>query len=296
LQLCPVSEKVHTTQSFSQSVKNRYNSQIVIFDTPGIVSEKEMKKHHLDKGFLSSCRHSIQNSDMIAVLHDISNRWTRNAISPMIIDLLKEFHKVPSVLVLNKIDKVRSKRVLLEVIRTLTCNNISLDQHFARFVKKVPLDKPLDQISSEKAGGWPYFKEVFLVSSLKGDGVEKIADYFISKSTHKAWEFKDNVFTDQEPEALIEQFVRARLLDFLPQEIPYNLKTELEYFSRENNKIMASVNIICPNARHEKLVCGALDGKLTQITDRITSDLIESFRIPVTLTVCTTVDKKIHKD
>ncbi|KAG5677051.1 hypothetical protein PVAND_006835 [Polypedilum vanderplanki] len=289
--LCPVSEKVHTTQSYSQSIKNRYNSQIIIFDTPGIVNEREMKKHNLDKSFSSACRHSIQNSDVIAVLHDISNRWTRNALSPMIIDLLKEFHKIPSVLVLNKIDRVRSKRVLLEIIRKLTNNNISLDPHFAHFVKKVPLEKPMEQIDSEKEEGWSYFKEVFLVSSIKGDGVEKLVDYFTSKSTHRPWEFKDDVNTDQNPEFLIEQFVRARLLDFLSQEIPYNLKTELEYFSNKNNRIFASVNIICPNARHEKLVCGALDGKLRQITDRVTSDLIECFRQPVTLTVCTSVNK-----
>lgn len=254
-----------------------------------------MKKHNLDKKYSSSCRHSIQHSDVIAVIHDISNRWTRNCLHPKIIDLLKEYNKVPSVLILNKIDRVRSKRVLLETIRVLTCNNISLDPHFMRFMKKVQIDKPTEFQTETKEDevGWPFFKEIFLVSALKSDGVEKIMEHFTSISTHRPWQFKNDESTDQEPEALIEQFVRARLLDYLPQEIPYNMKIELEYFSIENNKIYASVNVICPNERHEKLLCGTLDGKLKQITDRVTSDLVESFRMPITLTIASSVDKKL---
>lgn len=251
-----------------------------------------MKKHHLDSKFVSACRHSIQHSDLIAIVHDISNRWTRNELHPLIIDLLKEYHTLPSLLILNKIDRVRSKRVLLETIRSLTCNNISLDPNFKKFLKKSVIQENIEQFNTEKKEtGWPYFKDIFLVSSLKGDGVDKLTDYFSSMTVENPWKFKNNEITDQEPEKLIEQFVRARLLDYLPQEIPYNLKLELEYFSVENRKMCASVNIICPNERHEKLVCGAFDGKLKQITDRITSDLIESFRMPVTLTICTSVKK-----
>lgn len=146
--------------------------------------------------------------------------------------------------------------------------------------------------AAEREVGWPYFKSIFLVSSLKGDGVEKVADFLSGMSTEGAWQYRNNELTDQEPEKLIEGFVRARLLDYLPQEIPYNLKVDLEFFSNENNKIFASVLIVCPNERHEKLVCGTYDGKLKQITDRVTSDLIESFRVPVTLTVCTSVRQK----
>lgn len=249
-----------------------------------------MKKHHLSSSFISNCRHSIQSSDIIGILHDISNRWTRNELSPIILNLLKEYEKKPSFLILNKIDKVRSKRALLDTIRALTCKNISLDPTFSRPIK-IPAT-PNVRASNEKEIGWPYFKNIFMVSSLKGDGVDKIVEYLSSISAEGSWIYRNNESTDQKPEKLIEDFVRARLLDYLPQEIPYNLKTEIEYFSNENNKIYASVLIVCPNERHEKLVCGMYDGKLKQIADRVTSDLIESFRLPVTLTVCTTVRRR----
>lgn len=256
-----------------------------------------MKKHKLDEKFISSCRHSIQHADLIGVLHDVSNPWTRDHLNTIILDLLKEFKKVPSFLILNKIDKLKSKRALLDSVKALTCNNLSLDIKVR--VKPPPaepvkVDKNKEWEKPEEVG-WPHFNAVFMVSSLNGDGVDKVVEYVESCSVAKPWLFRNNEITDKSPPVLIEEFVRARLLDYLPQEIPYQLTTELEYFSDENNKIYASVNVYCPNQRVERLVCGIGDGKLRQITDRVTSDLIQSFKVPVTLTVCTSVKKAIDK-
>lgn len=254
-----------------------------------------MKKHKLDEKFISSCRHSIQSSNLIGVLHDISNHWTRGQLHPMILDLLKEFQQIPSFLILNKIDKLKSKRSLLDVVKTLTCNNLSLDIKPSRKQVAIEIEevKHKDkEFEKKEEVGWPHFKAVFMVSSLNGDGVDKVVDFVESRSVAKPWEFNNSEVTNKTSTELIESFVRARLLDYLPQEIPYKLLTELEYFSDANNKIFASVNVICPSERIERLVCGASDGKLRQITDRVTSDLIQSFKLPVTLTIVTLVKKQ----
>lgn len=250
------------------------------------MSPQEKKKHKLDDKFISSCRHSIQHSNLIGVVHDVSNFWTRTYLSPIVLNLLKEFHKIPSFLILNKIDKLRSKRALLDLVKVLTCNNAALKQDST-------INEPVDTSKfPEKPVGWSNFQGVFMVSSLTGNGIEKVLDFIESQAKSEPWEYKNNEITDQPPAGLIEQFVRARLLDYLPQEIPYLLNTNIEYFSHENNKIFTSVIITCPSKRIENLVCGASDGKLRQITDRITSDLIESFRVPVTLTLNTIVLKR----
>lgn len=233
---------------------------------------------------------------MIGVLHDVSNRFTRGAIDPIIIELLKQYQHIPSILILNKIDKLRSKRTLLDLVKSLTNNNISLDKKKvkSRAVEEVVVDKPVHkdkEWEKQTEVGWPEFKAVFMVSSLNGDGVEKVMNFVESNSVERTWEFKKGEVTDQTPEKLIEEFVRARLLDYLPQEIPYLLKVKLEYFSKENNKIFASVIVTCANERHEKLVCGVSDGKLRQITDRVTSDLIQHFQQGVSLTLSTVVSK-----
>lgn len=229
----------------------------------------------------------------MGVLHDVSNHWTRGSLPQVILDLLEEYQNVQSFLILNKIDKIRSKRSLLDLVKVLTCNNISLNKR-NKPVKEKSLEVPVEDPNKERekkevVHGWPNFKAVFMVSSLTGDGVEEVGRFIESQAEIKPWEFKNNEVTNKDYKQVVEEFVRARLLDYLQQEIPYQLKPMVEYFSDENNKIFASVIVSCPSKRIENLVCGAGDGKLRQITDRVTSDLIEFFQLPVSLTLTTTV-------
>lgn len=56
--------------------------------------------------------------------------------------------------------------------------------------------------------------------------------------------------------------------------------------------IFTSVLVTCPTTRIENLLCGVDNGKLRQITERVTSDLIETFKKPISLTISTYVLKK----
>lgn len=49
----------------------------------------------------------------------------------------------------------------------------------------------------------------------------------------KPWEFRVGEYTDRTSEQLVIDNVRAVLLDYLPQEIPYNLTVEMEYFDKK---------------------------------------------------------------
>lgn len=92
--VCSTSNKVHTTRKTTKAVHVKNNQQMVLFDTPGLVTRREMKKHSLEQSFQSSPRHSIQSSNLIAVIHDISNSWTRNSLHPIVLDTLELYKKV----------------------------------------------------------------------------------------------------------------------------------------------------------------------------------------------------------
>lgn len=62
-------------------------------------------------------------------------------------------------------------------------------------------------------------------------------------------------------------------------------------FVSHSGQIFASVQVTCPSPRIERLVCGEKDGKLRQITERVTSDLIETFGVPISLTIVTRTPK-----
>lgn len=178
LQICPTSSKVHTTRDCTRAVYTKNNTQLVVFDTPGLVTEREIKKHHLENSFKTSPDYSLKRANIIGVLHDVSNTWTRKELHPTVLQALKEHPSIPSFLILNKIDMLKSKRVLLDLVQTLTNNTLALPGIFTKLKRKA--DREANKENEAKDGGpmkevgYSNFSEVFMVSSLTGDGVDRV--------------------------------------------------------------------------------------------------------------------------
>lgn len=192
-QICPTSSKVHTTRTFTKAIHVKNNSQLILFDTPGLVTDSEMKRHHLESDFTSACRHSIQRADMIGVVHDVSNTWTRGELHSTVIATLQQYPKVPSFLVLNKIDALKSKRILLDLTTTLTANTLvpkgtSLKALAAVAAKRKTVTVKDGGEKAVKNGpkikSWPHFCEIFMISSVTGDGMEGV---MVSAHRYKYW-------------------------------------------------------------------------------------------------------------
>lgn len=230
--VCPTSRKVHTTRNTSKAIFTSQDNQLILFDTPGLVTKQEMKKHHLENSFQSSPKHSMSQADIIAVIHDVSNRWTRSELHPSILESLEAHSKIPSFLVLNKIDCLKSKRVLLELVRVLTNET---HKQGKKFQKSTLISENGEEVP-KKLAGWSHFSALFMASAATGDGLHGIMNFLLKQSKPKTWKYLASDFTDTKPEDLIVGSVRARLLDFLPQEIPYTLNTEIEYFSEDKGE------------------------------------------------------------
>lgn len=123
-----------------------------------------------------------------------------------------------------------------------------------------------------------------------------IKNYLVKQAKPGKWLFPEQVWTDQNAEQIITKAVQAKLLDFLPQEIPYHLKAVIEYFDMDEKgkkmchiitrftyiyflgAINTAVTINCPTERIARLVAGASDGKLKQITESLQQDLQNTFQ------------------
>ena len=55
------------------------------------------------KDFVFGPHTAIENSDVVAVIHDISNSVTRHKLDPRVVRVLKEFQQKPAILILNKV-------------------------------------------------------------------------------------------------------------------------------------------------------------------------------------------------
>ncbi|NXA25135.1 ERAL1 GTPase, partial [Ibidorhyncha struthersii] len=116
----PVSQKVHTTRCKAQGVVTYEDTQLIILDTPGLTSPFKAKRHKLDEAMLTDPWDSMKHADLVLVLVDVSDHWTRNCLSKEVLKCLSQFPDIPSVLVLNKVDLLKKKFILLELVTELT--------------------------------------------------------------------------------------------------------------------------------------------------------------------------------
>ncbi|KFQ18245.1 hypothetical protein N331_00399, partial [Merops nubicus] len=116
----PVSKKVHTTRCKALGVVTYEDTQLVILDTPGLTNPFKAKRHKLDKAMLTDPWDSMKHADLVLVLVDVSDHWTRNSLSKEVLKCLSQFPQIPSVLVLNKVDLLKKKFILLELVNDLT--------------------------------------------------------------------------------------------------------------------------------------------------------------------------------
>ncbi|XP_042647756.1 GTPase Era, mitochondrial isoform X2 [Tyto alba] len=116
----PVSKKVHTTRCKARGVVTYEDTQLIILDTPGLTNPFKVKRHKLDQAMLTDPWDSMKHADLVLVLVDVSDHWTRNSLSREVLKCLSQFPQIPSVLVLNKVDLLKNKFLLLGLVTELT--------------------------------------------------------------------------------------------------------------------------------------------------------------------------------
>ncbi|XP_015180010.1 PREDICTED: GTPase Era, mitochondrial [Polistes dominula] len=257
--ICPTSSKVHTTQTKCDAVYSSENTQLVFVDTPGLVTKHEKNRYKLSNSFEDDPKASANIADIIGVVHDVSNRYTRNVLHSNVLNLLKSLQsEIPTILIINKIDKLKDKTKLLEIIRILTSKTY-----------------------------WPNFSDVFLISALKSDGINNLKEYLMYSAKSKNWQYNEETYTDQSMETIIKQTVRAKLMDFLPNEIPYMSHLTLEHLQKSSEGgIIASVIIENSTKKKSSIIIGKNAERIKLIAQTCEKELQYALRAPVKLILC----------
>lgn len=112
-----------------------------------MVSKKESKKFKLTNSFRTNPENSLRAADIVGIVQDGENIYTRHKIDPNILELLTEDirNQVSIILIINKVDRLKKKEILLDLVNTLT--------------------------KSKKS---PDFYDVFMISALTGDGIDDL--------------------------------------------------------------------------------------------------------------------------
>lgn len=146
MKICPTSSKVHTTMHKAEAIYTEGNTQIIFMDTPGLVMSKEIKIYRLLKTFSEDPKNVITDADVIGIVQDVTNTYTRYKLEDFILNYIKnKVEDIPLLMIFNKVDKLKKKKVLLDLTRMLTNND-----------------------------NYPKFDDIFMVSALSGDGVDDL--------------------------------------------------------------------------------------------------------------------------
>ena len=213
-----VSSKVQTTRTRILGIALVENSQLIFIDTPGIFNPKR----RLDRAMIAAAWGGARDADRIILLVDSKRGADIN--TEIIIEKLKENGFDNLDLVLNKIDLI-NKQDLLKLTKRL--NNYGI------------------------------FKEIFMVSAEKGDGVSDLISYLRSKIPVSPWLFPQDQISDMPMRLLAAEITREKLFMKLHQELPYAIIVETENWqNREDQSIRIEQTIYVERDSQRSIVLG----------------------------------------
>ena len=202
--LAIVTPKPQTTRTRLLGIAIEGRSQIVYVDTPGIFAPRR----RLDRAMVAAAWSGAEDADQTALLIDAARGVDRN--TRRILDRLAARGRA-SILVLNKIDLVRRESLL------------GLADQLARVGR---------------------FDPVFMISGLKGDGVEDLKRHLAVSVPHGPWLFPEDQLSDAPERLIAAEVTREQIFLQLRDELPYGSTVESERWEDRNDGSVRSEQVI----------------------------------------------------
>ena len=226
-----INKKINTTQDLILGIKNIENNQIIFYDTPG--SNFLEISNIIQKKLKTNIWEAIDRVDLLLYIVDVL-KYNFQHIKNDIIKI-SEVNK-PIILVFNKIDLIDNKKIL-------------------------PFIDELQNIN--------LVEEFFNISAKYNKGLHLLSKFLISKSYFKQWIYFNDEITNKNDIYITNECTRNALLEYLHQEIPYNLKIKnilFKYLKNKDLKIKQSIEL--NNIRYKSIVLGKKGQTIKRIRER----------------------------
>ncbi len=221
------SDKPQTTRNRVQGIHNIPNGQIVFIDTPGI----HACHSRLNKGMVDAALAALRGVDLLLLVVDAGAVVDDKLVSEVLSGI-----KTPVVLVLNKVDLLPDKRILLEKIAAWS-------------------------------GQYP-FREIVPVSAASGDGVDGLVETVSTYLPEGEPLFPDDILTDMPEKFIVAEMIREKIFRLTRDEVPYSTAVTVESFVERPNGVVAIAAAICLERETQK---GIIIGKKGDMLKKIGS-------------------------
>ncbi|HEY0049399.1 MAG TPA: GTPase Era [Pyrinomonadaceae bacterium] len=233
--IAAVSNKPQTTRHKIQGIVTSEEGQIVFVDTPGV----HKPGYLLNRRMMAAVHDAILSVDVLVLLRDASVS-TGNG-DKFVLDLIKQADK-PTVLVLNKIDKIKEKSALLPLIESYA-NEFD-------------------------------FAEIVPISALKGEAIDNLLSQITKHLPQGEPIFGEDELTDQSMRSIVAEMVREKILETTGEEIPYVTAVITEKYDETDPTLTRIYCAIYVERSSQKaIIIGKQGAKLRQIGTRARLDM-----------------------
>jgi GTP-binding protein Era len=239
-----VTPKPQTTRHRIVAVHTQENSQILFIDTPGL--------HHnatkaINRMMNRTATSALSDADLILFLCE-ANRWTREdeAALKRVVNC-----GVPAIAVLNKIDKVHPREVLLQTIAEM----------------------------SDRAD----FREVVPLSAKNGHNLDRLLSLIPEFLPQSVPLFPEDMRTDRSEHFHTTELIREKLMLSLRQEVPYGLTVQIERYEEEPEGIAINAIIWVERDSQKGIVVGKGGKHLKKVGREARLELKKKLGVPVHL-------------
>ena len=192
-----ITSKAQTTRHRIMGIVNTPEYQIVFSDTPGVLSPK----YKLQESMLGYSEGALTDADVLLYVTDVVEDPTKNA--DFLAKVAKE--KIPVLLVINKIDLLKSQEELVEVVE--------------KFKKLLPN------------------AEVFPTSAKEHFNVDNLMKRIVELLPEGEPYFGKDALTDKPARFFVTEIIREKILLNYDKEVPYSAEVIVEKFEEKEKSI-----------------------------------------------------------
>ena len=227
--------KAQTTRNCILGIRTENDKQIIFVDTPGIHKAEKMFNERIVRYAVNT----LNNTDLnLWIIDPIQKSFSnKNNVSFLqtedqkILKLLTGKEK-STVLVLNKIDKIRKEQLLLWISKLADLAN---------------------------------FAEIVPISALKSTNVEHLVQIIKKYIPAHPFYFEEDQITDVSERFLASEFVREEIFIRLKEEIPYSVAVVVEKFKDARKYIHIACNICVERESQKGIIIGEKGAMLKKI-------------------------------
>jgi len=222
-----VTPKAQTTRNRITGILTGENYQVIFLDTPGIF----IPSYKLQKHMVQNAIKAASESDLIMVMTDVNE--TPEEFKRDVFDKIKAIKK-KSILVINKIDKVKDKDKLLPLIEV----------YHKQF----------------------QFDDIVPVSALKNEGVQILLDTVIQLMPVDSAYYPEDEISDLPERFFVSEIIREKVFINTQQEIPYSTTVQTdEIKTRQDNKLYIRATIYVERDSQKGILIGNNGSMLKKI-------------------------------